>query len=273
MKNKVLIWGLILIAAMLVFSGCAVKADNSVSTAAPQSTASASVPSPAAQSASPTPEAGEGTNTPAPEIDYMQVYASVLDDFYAVIVNGSDWDFDIEGATGVWEVTMGAGSDEALQNIGYTILDISGDDIPELVIGGIEESDGSDCYGSIIYAVFSCANGTPTCTLEGWGRNSYSWMSEGRFLNRGSSGAMYSILATYTISPNGTSLICDDYYFTFEKDENFEQIGYYHNTTGEWDKSVSEEMDITGEEFWEMETELEDRITNVELTRFSEYAA
>ena len=28
-----------------------------------------------------------------------------------------------------------------------------------------------------------------------------------------------------------------------EKDESFEDIGFYHNTTGEWEASVSEELD------------------------------
>ena len=31
--------------------------------------------------------------------------------------------------------------------------------------------------------------------------------------------------------------------FTKEKDESFEEIGFYHNTTGEWEASASEELE------------------------------
>ena len=58
-------------------------------------------------------------------------------------------------------------------------------------------------------------------------------------------------------------------YFTMEKDESFEEIACYHNTTGEWDASVSEEL---GEDaFWSQFDAYGSRTISFELVPFSAY--
>lgn len=202
----------------------------------------------------------------AEEVDGTELYKDILDDFYRLIANGTEEDIYFEGSDGVAEALWVMG-ENALDGIGYSIKDISGDGIPELLVGVVDDSH----LDKEIYAVYTCQNDTPVCTFSGWSRNSYTSMGDGRFFYHGSNGAMYSIFGTYTISPDGTSLICEDYYFTYEKDESFSEIGFYHNTTEAWDKDASEELDISEEEFWSIEEDLRKQTESVPMTPFSAY--
>lgn len=202
----------------------------------------------------------------AEEVDGTEIYKDILDDFYTLIVNGSEEDTYFEGSDGVSEALWAMG-ENALELIGYSIKDISGDGIPELLVGAMDDSNS----GKEIYAVYTCQNDTPICTLSGWSRSAYTSMGDGRFLYQGSGGAIYSIFGTYTISPDGTSLICEDYYFTCEKDETFSEVGFYHNTSGEWDKDASEELNLPEEEFWKIQNDLAEQTENVPMMPFSAY--
>ncbi len=111
----------------------------------------------------------------------------------------------------------------------------------------------------------------PRFSFEGIARSGYRYLGEGKFFYQGSNGAMYTIFGIYTISSDGMSLSCNDFYFTYEKDDQFEEIGFYHNTSGEWDKSVSEKLLISADQFWQIESDLEKQIHNIALIPFSAY--
>lgn len=203
-----------------------------------------------------------------PTVD-ATVYEQLLDRF-AVLVSYPDEDYDAaEGETGVLEAARAMGGKDAPENIGYAIEDFSGDGIPELFIGGIEEN-GTVCRGTQIYAAYTISDGAPQLIFEGWYRNSYQYMGEGGFFNEGSSSAASSGFGTFRLQQDAMSLSCEDFYFTDWMDENFSEIGVWHNTSGEWDKSVSEQLDMTQEDFCQLEEEM--RIKNshsVELIPFS----
>lgn len=213
-----------------------------------------------------TPTAGTAAQGAA---DYAQVYGGILDDFHTLIISGSDEHISYDGATGVMEIARLGG--DALGSVGYAVLDLSGDGIPELLIGAAGTRKGFEDEGSEIYAVYSCAGGAPRCVLEGWARNSYRLMEDGLFFNRSSNGAMYSIFGTYALSRDGGSLTCKDYYFSFEKDKKTQKIGFYHNTSGKWDKSVSRELKISEKKFRQTEAKLAKQTRHIKLTLFSEY--
>ena len=218
---------------------------------------------------------GCGEKEKVPEITETEttVYDGLLDEFYELIAsNGDVYYSDLpDGMGGVMEAAMEMERADALGSIGYTIKDISGDGNPELVIGAVEEKTAEGYRGSNIYSVYTYAEDDIHCILEGWGRNSYCYMGDGSFLYRGSGGAMYHIFGTYTVSEDGLTLECSDFYFTYEKDESFEEIGFYHNISGQWDKSVSEELDITDEEFQQIEDDFKKDVKKIELTPFSEH--
>lgn len=170
-----------------------------------------------------------------------ELYRETLDRFAQYIASGAAREPD-EGESGVWEALMGMDSVRASEKIGYAIADLSGDGVPELLIGAITHTDGAQFYGSECYALYTCTNHTPQLVFEGWARSRYRLMNDGRFLYEGSSGASRSAFAAYSLSRTA-ALVCEDFYFTDEKGADGAEIGYYHNRTGEWNPARSKELD------------------------------
>lgn len=198
------------------------------------------------------------------------VYSGVLDRFHDLILtvhSGDDaameklYESDLFAAMGVMEYAqMQENADAALKEIGYCVKDISGDGIDELLIG--------PAAGDMIMAVYTCVDGEPVGTLEGWYRNSYQMMNDGSFFYRGSGGAAYTMVGKCSLSADGTSLQWDECYFTDFIDEDMTEIGWYYNTTGEWDTAVSQLTDAPVEQ---IEAELVSQVETMQMTAFSEY--
>jgi len=151
------------------------------------------------------------------------------------------------------------------------IRDLSGDGIPELLIGAAVGEEFEIAAGTVIYALFTIADNQVHLTLEGFRRNAYSILEDGSIFNQGSGGAAYRIFGLYDLTADGTGLICRDYWFTHEKDGNLHDIRCWHNTMGERDPAVSEELSLTRDEFWTKEEELAKQRKVLELTTFAEY--
>lgn len=241
----------------------------------------------------------------AEEMRLTEAYRIVLDSAYGLIAGvGSDVsDIDyLEGLTGLDEfvhITEFENIDERLACVGYRFEDLNGDGISELLImeaadaSGMNDADGAtegsgagsaslnqpgditipnapqNASGSRLFAAYTLVDGKPYCVLESMYRNSYSLTEDGTFFNQGSAGAMYSIFAEEKLSKDGTTMSCIDYWFTYEKDESFQEIGYYHNTTGDWDKNLSEE--VGEEEYYNALEKLERKVQAVEMKTFAEY--
>lgn len=223
----------------------------------------------------PTTEVHSETTT-APEVstpktDYLEIYRPILDGLTELMAKGTDDNGPKEGQNAVWEVMTGMDSLQTAFSTGYAIQDLSGDGIPELLICDVSRHDGLQAFGSTIYALYTCSGGEPVLCFEGWARNRYSLLQDNTILNIGSGGAMYAIWGIYNLSPDGTELQCLDYFFTHEKDGDFENIAFYHNLTGEWNPDLSEELEMTDEQFWRLQQDAEDRITEISLIPFCEY--
>lgn len=210
------------------------------------------------------------TEAPTEAIDYHEVYSEIIEGFRSVITDGLGDETEILGDPSVLYDLSGR---EAMYNLGYAIEDLSGDGIPELAIATINEERDGVSYGDLVYAVYTCHEGTVSLAFEGSYRSSYHYKGDGKFFYRGSGGAMYAIFGSFTLQPDGKSLKCNDYYFTYEKDETFTEIGFYHNTAGVSDKAQSEELNITVDEFWEKCTVLETEAAELALTPFVEERA
>lgn len=207
----------------------------------------------------------EGSDAEFPEASYREV----LDQFVELI-ESNDIENGFEGSSGVQECMMGASAETVLEDVGYTIADYSGDDIPELIIGSVFEGENGS-YINDIYALYTLVDGKPKLVFEGWARNRYCILEDDTIYNAGSGGAMYSMFGTYSLSKDGQSLVCKDFYFTYEKNDDLTEFGFYHNTTGEWDKNVSEELDITEEEFWKFEEDTYTKNKKLDLTSLADY--
>lgn len=210
-------------------------------------------------------ETTEATTEEAQEADYSDVYSEVIEQFSNVIYSTDEDYITQEGEKGVAEYKINSGTESAARDIGYAIKDISGDGIPELVIGHINDVQTGEGYE--IFAVYTCIDGKPQYVFEGWARSAYYIMADNKLFYSGSGGAMYTIFGTFKLKEDGTKLECENYYFTSEKDESYEEIGCYVNTTGEMDKSVSEE--ISEDDFWNIYATFEDNISSLTFTSFS----
>ncbi len=211
---------------------------------------------------------------PVPAVDYEAVYKPLLDEF--VKIASGEYDFDTvdeheipEGGTALLEGNGWGSSDNMLWESGYMFRDLSGDGVPELVIGSAD--GGYAGYRTVIYAIYTIADNQPLFVLDGVYRNIYYLMKDGRIFNQGSAGAAYSISAIYELSENGQELICHDYWFTYVIGDDYEDFGCWHNTVGEMNPEVSEELDMTLDEFWTMDEQFLDQTAVLGLTSFGEY--
>lgn len=261
MKRKLLIFGLLATMCTVSLIGCGKKSSDKDE----KETTTEEVSTEEKTTEATTEAVTESTTEQeAQETDYSEVYSEVIEQFRNVIYN-TDEDYSAgEGENGVAEYVMNFGTESA-GYIGYAIEDISGDGIPELVIGLINDVQTGGGYE--ILAVYTCVDGKPQYVFEGWARSAYFIMADNKLFYSGSGGAMYAIFGIFKLKEDGTELECESYYFTSEKDESYEEIGYYTNTTGEMDKSVSEE--ISEEDFWNFYAGLEDCFSTIEFTPFS----
>lgn len=260
MRQKQYLAILLAILAGAQLSGCGITMDNtrpeSTNEAAANETAAdgewekleeTDREAPSADAPQASGEASENKQeAPAQEVaqDAEALYKDVLANFHALVAYGLDENVDPEGTTGVLELVNASGCDYALRTVGSVIKDLNGDAVPELLIG--------NCNSNEIYALYTLVEETPVLCFEGYARNRYYLLEDGSIYNLSSGGAMYSAAAVYTLSEDATALVCKDFYFTYEKDDSFEEIGVYYNQTGEWDKEVSQETELSSEQFWEL---------------------
>lgn len=180
-----------------------------------------------------------------------EIYNELLERYYILVSNpDSNMDAANDGEYGVMESALGLGKD-ALNGIGYLISDLSGDGVPELVVGSLRE------YGGEIYALYTLVDNEPKLVFEGWARNSYIYVNayvggSSCFYNRGTSSAAESGLGIFTLSRNGRELDWQWFYFTYAEDGNFDNVTVYANTTGSMEPEESEPVDMTPEEYYEL---------------------
>ncbi len=255
----------------LMISGCGDNAKPSDAVESPQPTTETS------DVQTGTKEAGETTDAAANEksdvqketdekkdgdtanstVDHESIYAPILDEVADIVNSGYDYDKSYKYAgNGLMEKAMYPGDKPLAETVGYVLEDISGDGIPELMIGCDEDySDfGSQSY---LFSVFSIKGNKPVQIIDGWARNSYRWIGDGHFYYFGSGGAAYSYFGECHLSEDGTKELWDDFYLTDEKDGG--SIGLYHNNTGSSESSQSEELSISEDEFWNKMDEYEAR--------------
>ena len=190
------------------------------------------------------------------DADYYTLYTPVMDEIFDTVENGYDYEKEYEYVSNaVMEKVNYGDKDKVLNELGFVLEDVSGDGIPELIIGEDQTfaPDSDPNRQSYIYQIFTCKDNGVVCAVDGWSRNNYRYLGDGEFFNVGSSGAMFTLFAKLHLSTDGTEQIIDDCYFTYDKNGG-DMVGYYHNTTGEMDPDKAEEVPgMDAEKFWEIE--------------------
>lgn len=208
-------------------------------------------------------EVGESSSAPGDlgnntEVNYEEVYAEIIDEYATMIT--LDTNYLEDGIAGISEMLMYENVDYVLENTGYAIIDLSGDNTPELIIANPTEP-------MEIYAVYTVIDGEASFVFEGWSRNRYYLLEDNYILNEGSSGAADSSVGKYRLSEDGTMLVCEELWYTASTDDN--EIGYYYSENGDREASVLYEGEET--EFWAECDKLSELIVPFELTTFAEY--
>jgi len=248
----------ILLAAILMLTGCSLR-DNE-----PANPEQGDIQGETAESGTSSAETDDTVN-------YEALYKPVLDDFFRLASGEYDENNIPEGGTALLEGNGWNENNAMLWDSGYMIRDLSGDGVPELLIGSAAGEEYDVVAGTMIYALFTAVDCQAKLTLEGAFRNAYCILEDGSIFNQGSGGAAYHIFGLYDLTVDGTALTCRDYWFTHEKDGNFEDIRRWYNTVGEMDPAVSEELSMTLDEFFAKEEELAKQRKVLDLTTFAEY--
>lgn len=198
---------------------------------------------------------------------YMEKYRDTLDLINDYIIGekevGDDLDYQFYWLHEFYGI-------EAEDHVGYALTDLSGDGIPELVIGRVDNPDIEEGFTQI-FDIYTIKQDKAIFVLSGWDRNTYYYLGEGRFLSTGLHSFHNGFYGTFHLSEDGSQLNCEDYYFTEPVACESDQILYYHNTTGADNPAASEQLSVTDDVFWQKESELEGKVQLLNLTPFSEY--
>lgn len=215
----------------------------------------------------------EETTVPVTEVqaDYTEVYTEVLDRYYGIITSEEDTMLIGEGNTGVYEAIAELDKETALGVVGYTFKDLTGDGFAELIVGAVADNEDSWYKTSEIFAVYTIAHNMPFMIAEGRARSSYHLLEDGTFFYEGSGGAAYSGVGNFRVSQGGTSLICNDFYFTEPDKADPNVVTIYHNTTGKWDVEKAEKTELTANDFSDIRKGYSEKAVTLELTPFSQY--
>lgn len=190
--------------------------------------------------------------TPEPDGALLAAYEAILERSVEVLASGGD----IE--TGDGEMGLLEAAYQDADSVGYAIEDLNADGVPELILGPAD--------GSSIYALYTGSGSEPVLLLEGWARNYWQYLGGGRFYVFGAGGVSYNMVGTFVLPRDGRELVCEDFYFTYELDESFEEFGVFHNTEGLWDTSVSEQLDMTYDDLWALDEEWSAQAQPLDLT-------
>ena len=205
-------------------------------------------------------------NVPAYELEY----ANIVDGVYDFLANGNSKRLPQQGTTGIYELRDHFNADEAVQHLGYTLLDINNDKVPELIFAfNNNERRGKGYYGKELYAVYTFVDGQVKFVDEGWARSSLELQPDGTLLTRGNISNAEYLLAVHDLLKDGSTR-CLRLYFT-KAQKGAGGLEVYRSSDGRAFTDGSERMQMTADEFFEMGSELSSYSTEVELLPLHEY--
>lgn len=176
--------------------------------------------------------------------ELIQRYRQIVADPYGSSANGAGERCVLAAAQDMLE--WGEDPSAAL---GYVVQDLSGDGVPELVIGFLPD------HSILQYAVYTLADGSPKLVL-GDENGSLAYVGNGSF-HYVTTLQMGMGQGTIFLSQDDTRFLWNDFYFTLDDVFGDSAITIYHNTTGSLDPAESELTDWTMEYFYAWEPKYE----------------
>ena len=189
----------------------------------------------------PTPESKKEVVEEKVVLGPEEIYAPVLDGYYAELVGEFPIDNYFPMTLGTFEITIGSMDEEALSNVGYAMKDINGDGTQELLIMVVSDRGETSYFGERILAMYTIVQDEVQFLAGGWARDRYFLLNDSRIYNEGSSGADDSSFETYRLIENSDVL---------------EQLDSNDSKSGDYEKQLEE---------------MEKLIEKVEIEPFAEY--
>lgn len=178
--------------------------------------------------------------TPVPEpVDYVSMYDDLLDT-YSAVLHGAKIATE-EGFDKTKEVLDFTDIYDKPSYVGYWIEDVSGDDVPELIIGPRIQLDDSSWLLSEVFAVYTIQEEEPKLLFEAQGPESYDRLNNNRFLYMTTEPDGKTCFGVFTL--DGQTKKWEEFVFTEDREH------FYTNTTGEMDISSSTLSDYSFEEY------------------------
>ena len=131
------------------------------------------------------------------------------------------------------------GSECYLDEFMYSIIDMDGNGIEELVIFDTNESENNDfnIWDNRIVNIYTLDGEEAVLVASGWARNRFYLLNNGQILRTGSSGAAFGSLEIYDWSTDGLSLVLSEKYYsdhidyTSDGEPDFNSdIGWFYTT-------------------------------------------
>ncbi len=159
-------------------------------------------------------------------ISYEEIYRPILDEAKKIVNSqGKIQYFEYrEDLFGIVDALRSYGS--SMDDFGYAIQDVSGDDIPELAIIHTQ-------YGEKILSLYTLVNNEPSNIFYGWVRSRYYYAGGSSFINEGSSGALNNAIGLFSLSKDGRTITYNEFYYT-EPSSSGQSVNTYFNTTGSY---------------------------------------
>lgn len=162
------------------------------------------VEQPGYEAPAPTPEPGSADPEPF-DPEYLPLYQSVLDEYRAVLERA-----DVEALGDTSILLRHYFEREPLRRVGWSLTDLNADQVPELLIGSVENEE---FYGYILFDVYTLADGAPVRLAQSTERDRF-YDVNGELLEESSGSAFDSRWNLWTLS-DGTlafsdGLLCND---------------------------------------------------------------
>ncbi len=210
------------------------------------------------------------TDPAAHSFDADAAYAGILSECYRLLTAPAGNTENPDELFGIYEAAKVLGV-KAADTIGYVFRDLNEDTIPELLIGTFDK-DAEAYTKNEIYAAYTYDGQKPVLLFAGWARNAYALTEDNTFYHHGSGGAAYSIFGEYAVSETG-DFLCTNAYFTYPKEPDMTEIGFYRNTSGIMDPAQAEEWAVSADEFWAVDEALAAKTMALSAVPFSAYTA
>lgn len=169
--------------------------------------------------------------------------------------------YDIEGMIGIMQLK----TDELLNSMGYTLIDINDDNILELIIAITNEEINNKMYGADILCIYTYKNNEIICLFEGYEKNTYHLIENNKIYNIEKS-QNTCILNLYYLPNNFNELLYEEKWHLIMEEDN-EKV-YYTNYL-----EFSDEKDIitikkTLDDFLTAQKNYNNKIINLKLNSF-----